>query len=713
MITTEAQLFTDLKKYFGYDSFRSFQKEAIFKILNHQDVLTIMPTGGGKSLIFQLAAIASDGMAIVISPLIALMKDQVNSLEQNGVPAAFINSSLTEAERQRVYQQIQSNKLKLLYISPEKLLSENFIDYLSSLNISFFAIDEAHCISNWGHDFRPEYTQLKILKQIFPNKSIVALTATADKQTRFDICQQLNISEENTFLDSFDRPNLSLNVLTADNRYKKIAKILATKPFESGIIYCLSRKSTESIAEKLKKDGYKAGFYHAGLSADKRNEIQEDFANDKLQIICATIAFGMGIDKSNIRWVIHYNLPKNMEGYYQEIGRAGRDGQAADTYLFYSYGDIVMLKQFALDSGQADIQLAKLDSMQKYAEAATCRRKILLSYFNQVLEENCGNCDVCANPPQTFDATLIAQKALSASKRMQEFVAANTLINVLRGSENQEVINNGYDKIKTFGAGKDISFFDWQNYILQLIHQGVFEIDFAHNQRLRITAYGEKVLFGKRKVMLVKPQTFEAKKEEAKKLVSKEELTENAELLEILKIKRKDLAVEKNVPAYLIFSDKTLKDMVKRLPVTQQEMLEVSGVGENKLQVYGDIFISLILEFLGNAKSLRQDKPKKKKGTKDSHLTTYEGFSAGKSVAEIAKERSLHEGTIMGHLLKCHELGMEVDLYQFVNKADVAKIIIAAKMLPKDAGLKDIFEKLEEKYSYDIIRLALKLGEEK
>ncbi|MGB0886417.1 MAG: RecQ family ATP-dependent DNA helicase, partial [Chitinophagales bacterium] len=651
-----------------------------------------------------------------------LMKDQVNSLTQNGISAACINSSLDAGERQNIYKKIQNNELKLLYVSPEKLLSENFIDYLTTLNISFFAIDEAHCISSWGHDFRPEYTKLSAIKQKFPNKAIVALTATADKQTRFDICEQLHISEENTYLDSFDRPNLSLNVLAAKNRAKKIIEIVNKHPFESGIIYCLSRKSTETVAAKLQKEGFKAGYYHAGLSAEKRNQIQDDFSNDKLQIICATIAFGMGIDKSNIRFVMHYNLPKNMEGYYQEIGRAGRDGLDAATYLFYSYGDIVMLKQFALDSGQADIQLAKLESMQKYAEARTCRRKILLSYFNEILEENCNNCDVCANPPQTFDATLIAQKALSASKRMKEFVAAGTLINVLRGSNNQDVINNGYDKVKTFGAGKDISWFDWQNYILQMIHQGVFEIDFAKNQRLRITQFGENILFGKKKIALVKPQAFEATKEEPKKLATKEELTEGAELLEKLKIKRKELAIENNVPAFVIFSDKSLKDMVIKLPVTPQEFLNVNGVGENKLQVYGDVFISIILEFLAANKSLNYKKKTanktikktaKKKGTKDSHLVSLKLFQVGKSIEQIAKEREMGSGTIVGHLVKCYEQGIEVDLYQFVSRVEVAQIIIAAKSLAEDAGLKDIFVKLEEKYSYEKIKAALALGNEK
>lgn len=710
----EKVLYKALKKYFGYDSFRSFQQKVIEKILAGEDVLTIMPTGGGKSLIFQLAAVVSEGMAVVVSPLIALMKDQVNSLEQNGISAAYINSSLSDSERQTIYQKIQQQEIQLLYVSPEKLLSENFIDYLSILSISFFAIDEAHCISSWGHDFRPEYTQLNILKNRFPQKSIVALTATADKQTRQDICTQLNISENNTYIDSFDRPNLSLNVLSAKNRYKKILEIVKEKPTESGIIYCLSRKNTQKIAEKLQADGFQATYYHAGLSAEKRNQIQDDFSNDKTQIICATIAFGMGIDKSNIRWVMHYNLPKNMEGYYQEIGRAGRDGMPADTYLFYSYGDIMLLKQFALDGGQAEVQLAKLESMQKYAEALTCRRKILLSYFNEILEENCNNCDVCANPPQTFDATLLAQKALSASKRLREKVSTGVLIDVLRGSGKQEIYDQQYHRIKTFGAGKDISYFDWQNYILQMIHQGLFEIDFAQHQRLRITNLGENVLFGKKQLFLAKPKAFETKKEKAsKKLESKEELEGNALLLEKLKIKRKELAIEKNVPAYMIFSDKTLKDMTKKLPVTEQEMLGVNGVGENKLRLYGDTFITLVLDFMAENRALQSKKATKKKKAKvNSHFTSYEMWQAGKSIAEIAKERELNENTIIGHFVKCYEQGIEIDLYQWASKKAVAEIIIVAKSMPEDSGLKAIFEKLNEKYSYNEIKIALALAKE-
>lgn len=407
-----------LKQYFGYDQFRPLQEEIIERVLDKKDALVLMPTGGGKSICYQIPAIIQEGICIVVSPLIALMKDQVEGLRANGVAAAFLNSSLSGSEQMAIESQAMKGQLKLLYVSPERLLSSNFLNMLSTLSISLIAIDEAHCISAWGHDFRPEYTQLKFLKERYPDVPLIALTATADKITRKDIASQLTLNNPEYFIASFDRPNLGLTVMPGRNRYALIVDFVKKRPNQSGIIYCLSRKSTEDMASKLKNDGFSAHCYHAGLPPKIRAKAQENFINDKTTIICATVAFGMGIDKSNVRWIIHYNMPKNIESYYQEIGRAGRDGLQGDTLLFYSYGDVIQLRKFLDESGQKEVQLAKLKRMQQYAEAFVCRRKILLSYFGEDLAENCNNCDICQNPPRQFDGTVLAQKALSAITRL-------------------------------------------------------------------------------------------------------------------------------------------------------------------------------------------------------------------------------------------------------------------------------------------------------
>ncbi len=585
-----------LKKHFGYDGFRPVQKEVIDKILDKNDALVVMPTGGGKSIIYQLPALMFPGITVVVSPLIALMKDQVGALKANGIPAEFINSSLSDPEKREVFSRIRNNHLKLIYVSPERLVLDSFISFLKQLEISLFAIDEAHCISVWGHDFRPEYSQLSLLKENFPDTPIVALTATADKITQSDICKQIGIDESNKFIASFDRPNLSLNVLPAKKRYEFIRDHIKASRNNSGIIYCLSRKSTESIARKLQADGINADFYHAGLNAGQRNKVQDDFINDNTLVICATIAFGMGIDKSNVRWVFHYNLPKNIESYYQEIGRAGRDGLPSETFLFYNFGDLIMLRKFAEDSGQPEIQLAKLERIQQYAEATTCRRKILLSYFNEHLDESCGNCDVCENPPQTFDGTIIAQKALSAIIRLNEKVSSGILIDILRGSKRHEIISNGYHQIKTFGAGREISNFEWQRYLLQILHHGLIEIAYDDYNNLKITELGKKVLFENKKVEFVKyisAEKFKAKKEE---LLKEKQLPEN-ELFEILRALRKQTANKNKVPAYVVFHDKTLRDMVSLLPQSHEAMLGVSGITEHKFNKFGKPFLKKIIEY--------------------------------------------------------------------------------------------------------------------
>ncbi|MEO1437431.1 MAG: DNA helicase RecQ, partial [Bacteroidota bacterium] len=489
-----------LKTYFGYDSFRDMQTEIIQSVFDKQDTLVLMPTGGGKSICFQIPALTIPGLCVVVSPLIALMKDQVEGLLANGVPAAYLNSTQDSSTQRTLEHDLLAGKVKLLYVSPEKLLSDSFLYFLTKLEINLFAIDEAHCISTWGHDFRQEYAQMAILKTRFPKVPMIALTATADRVTRKDILEKLAIPQAKQFVASFDRPNLTLNVLPGQNRFKIIRDFIKQRPKQAGIVYCLSRKSTEDMAEKLRKAGIIAAAYHAGMTDKQRSRNQEAFVKDDVHVVCATIAFGMGIDKSNVRWVIHYNLPKNLESFYQQIGRAGRDGLKSETLLFYSYQDIRLLQGFFEESNQRELLEAKLDRMKQYAESVTCRREILLHYFNEDAPVKCGTCDNCQNPPEVFDGTIIAQKALSAVARTRERVASNLLIDILRGSRKQQLVQAGWDRIKTYGAGSDVSFFDWTQYILQLLNQGYLHIAFDEGSALKLTEKSRKVLFEKETV---------------------------------------------------------------------------------------------------------------------------------------------------------------------------------------------------------------------
>jgi ATP-dependent DNA helicase, RecQ-like (EC 3.6.1.-) len=597
-----------LKTYFGYDSFRPLQEEIIRHILDKRDALVLMPTGGGKSICYQLPALMSKGTAIVISPLISLMKDQVEALQSNGIAAGAMNSSNDETENANLRRACIEGRLKLLYISPEKLLAEK--DYLlRDMNISLFAIDEAHCISQWGHDFRPEYTQMGILHQQFPQVPIVALTATADKITREDIIRQLHLKQPRTFISSFDRPNISLTVkrgFQAKEKNRTILDFIHRHEGESGIIYCMSRNKTETVAQMLQKQGIRCGVYHAGLSARQRDETQDDFINDRIQIVCATIAFGMGIDKSNVRWVIHYNLPKSIESFYQEIGRAGRDGLPSDTILFYSLGDLILLTKFATESHQQNINLEKLQRMQQYAEADICRRRILLSYFGETSTEDCGNCDVCKNPPQRFDGTIIVQKALSAIVRTEQQAGTGLLIDILRGNYSAEVTGKGYQDLKTFGAGRDIPPRDWQDYLLQMLQLGYFEIAYNENNHLKITSSGSDILFGRAKATLavIRREETAGKKEKKKKPVTTKELpfglsaTENEELFEALRRLRKQLADQEGFPAYIVLSDKVLHLLSISRPTTIEEFGNISGIGEYKKKKYGKDFVNLIKQFV-------------------------------------------------------------------------------------------------------------------
>lgn len=601
-----------LKRYFGYKSFRKNQEEIITTAMGGRDTLVLMPTGGGKSLCYQIPAIVMDGTCVVVSPLISLMKDQVEALRANGIPAEALNSTNDFNAETVIRRRCLAGDIKLLYISPERLLVE--IPYLlKSMRISLFAIDEAHCISQWGHDFRPEYTQLTAIREEFPTVPIMALTATADKITRSDILRQLSLIEPVEFVSSFDRPNLSLTVkrnYTTKEKLNFILNFVKARPLDAGIVYCLSRKNTEKVAQFLRDNFVNATVYHAGLTPEQRDVAQEQFKQDNVQVVCATVAFGMGIDKSNVRWVIHYNMPKSIENYYQEIGRAGRDGASADTVLFYSLADIIQLSQFSKESGQKEINDDKLKRMQEYAESNVCRRRILLNYFSENFDHDCGNCDVCENPPKKFDGTRYIQMALSAAKRTQEKARISTIIEILKGMKSPTVTNNKYHLLPTFGVGKDISTRDWQDYILQMLQMGFIEIVYNEGNRVAVTPSGSDVLFGRKTAQLcIIDRDADARTSKKKRIqlvipqfstpasAGEQSYIEDKNLFEALRKLRRQCADEEGFPAYIVFSDKVLHSLASIKPRTLDAFSDIPGIGEHKMQKYGPRFVKLIRKY--------------------------------------------------------------------------------------------------------------------
>lgn len=611
MASTPLQI---LKTYYGYSSFRPLQEEIIFHIVSGGDCLVLMPTGGGKSLCYQIPALMMEGTALIVSPLISLMRDQVEALHINGIAAEALNSNNQDYVNRSIVDKMERGELKLLYISPERLMTD--IDWIAAQKISLVAIDEAHCISQWGHDFRPEYTQLGILRERLPNIPFVALTATADKITKTDIVKQLHLHDCKMFVSSFDRPNLSLDVKVGyakKDKLKAILNVIRSHQNESGIIYCLARKTTEELAEDLRLAGVSADAYHANLSSDIRNKVQDDFINDRTQVICATIAFGMGIDKSNVRFIIHYNLPKSIESFYQEIGRAGRDGLPSETILFYNIQDIITLQKFAIESGQPEINKERLSRMKEYAEAKVCRRRILLNYFGETNAKSCGNCDVCNNPPALFDGTIIVQKALSAIMRTKEQIGFTLLLDILRASANAEIIRRGYHKIKTFGAGRDVPIKEWRNYFLQMLQMGFIEIAYDEDLHLKVTSLGHEVLKGKR-IQLAKVEVIDFSVKKRRKgttptgiatssapadrgLPFSDVPLEDKQLFEMLRQTRLKIAEEEKKAPYMIFSDKTLHELATRRPTSQMAFSRIWGVGENKLRLFAEPFIKVIKDY--------------------------------------------------------------------------------------------------------------------
>jgi ATP-dependent DNA helicase RecQ len=705
-----------LQKYFGYSAFR-YQQEAIIQhVLNKKDVLTLMPTGGGKSLCYQLPAVLLDGLTIVISPLIALMKDQVDSLNVNGIPAAFFNSSQTPDEQIQLTTKLRNNQIKLLYLAPERLFGNEskLITFLKALPVSLIAIDEAHCISHWGHDFRPEYLALAGLKNEFPAIPVIALTATADKLTKKDILEKLNLKDPEIFISSFNRANITYRVVPKKNSFNQLLAFLDERKDDSGIIYCLSRKSTEALAADLKAEGFLAEAYHAGLDNAVKARTQEAFLRDDVKIIVATIAFGMGINKSNVRYVVHVDMPKNIEGYYQETGRAGRDGLPSDALLLYSPGDAIKLKQFAMiddNPAQSRIMLNKLNDMVRYCQLQACRRQFLLKYFEEDFPPGCGSCDICLTEFKKFDGTLIAQKVLSAVTRLKEPFGTNYVIDFLRGSRSEK-IREEHKQLKTYGIGADIAKNDWSRYIRELTTMGYLQVTDDAFPVLKLTSTSETILKGQQKVEFIESQTTQEHK-------PAEALPYEADLLAEIKNIRRDIALHENIPAYIILSDATLLEIATYLPQSLDELRLISGFGDIKLARYGREFLLPVKNYCERNKLVSKIKSKTSKrerkvrtenstnGVRSSN-TAFDSFTlykSGKTIAEIATERNLAASTIEGHL----------SYYIYTGAIDVLEMVSEEKkLLIKDAiesygaeKLGPLKEILGEGYSYGEIRAVI------